>query len=471
MNILNAIRDENLFRPFLADENDSIKTWANWMVALRCLYGLPIKEKHSELVKHCTGRSIESMPKEGFRNALFLVGRRGGKSKIAGLISAYESLFSGREKHLSVGETGLATVVSPSRLQSQIIKGYNRAALSSPLLEQEVDRPQGDGFLLKNGVLSQVLTADFRTVRGFTQISVIADEICYLHLADEGKIRSDTELVAAIRPALITTGGRFIGISTKYSERGWAYKTWKRNFGNDAGRTLVWDSPSKLMNPTLDQQIIDDALLEDPAAARSEFLGEWREDIQAWLPREIIEICVRKSRFELIPRTDIQYRAFVDVSGGRNDDSAIAIGHQSENDGKVIVDFIKRYKAPHNPYEVIRQMAEVLRKFKIRQVVGDNYSAEFVASAFKSNGFFYEKSKLSKSQLYLELLPSICSQNIELLDDEISINQLSNLERRTRSGGKDSVDHPQGGHDDSANVIAGVNFVASKKIEFIGCIR
>jgi hypothetical protein len=96
-------------------------------------------------------------------------------------------------------------------------------------------------------------------------------------------------------------------------------------------------------------------------------------------------------------------------------------------------------------------------------VTGDNYAAEFVASAFTSQGVGYAKSSKPKSVLYLELLPRLCSGEIELLDDETSIDQLANLERRTRSGGRDIIDHAQGAHDDLANVIAGVADVTSAR--------
>jgi len=150
------------------------------------------------------------------------------------------------------------------------------------------------------------------------------------------------------------------------------------------------------------------------------------------------------------------------VSGGRSDSSAIAISHL-DKDGKVVIDYLREYKAPHSPYAIIKLMAETLNKFGIRRVIGDNYSAQFAADAFKSQGFHYEKSKLNKSQLYLELVSVICSNNIELLDDEVSIRQLASLERRTRSGGKDIVDHPTGGHDDLSNTIAGASFVTGRR--------
>ena len=41
--------------------------------------------------------------------------------------------------------------------------------------------------------------------------------------------------------------------------------------------------------------------------------------------------------------------------------------------------------------------------------------------------------------------------------------QLSTLERRTGRGGKDSIDHPPGGHDDVANVAAGCLVMATAR--------
>jgi len=36
------------------------------------------------------------------------------------------------------------------------------------------------------------------------------------------------------------------------------------------------------------------------------------------------------------------------------------------------------------------------------------------------------------------------------------VNQLASLERRTSRGGKETIDHSPGAHDDVANVVAGV---------------
>ena len=451
MNIITAIKDKNLFKPFIGDD---LSTWFSWFTALRCLYGLPIKNKENiELVKKCTGRTV--LPTGGFDVALFLVGRRSGKSKISAVIGAFEAAMSGREKLLSKGEMGVVAIISPTRKQSRIVKNYLRAIFAqTSLLKNEIESETAEGFLLSNGVQIEILVGDYRAIRGYTLLCAVVDEIAFFGLSDESKVKSDSELIRAISPSLATVQGKLIAIGSPYARKGWSYSQYKKNWGNNQGKTLVWNCSSRTMNETLPQSVVDAAMEEDLQAAKSEYLGEFRDDIAIFLPREIIEAVVIKNRLELLPNQSIFYFAFADVSGGRSDDAGLAIAHKSGR--KVIVDFIKQYRPPHSPYQVIGLMAEELRRYSIRKITGDNYSAEFVTQAFQNNGIKYEKSLLPKSALYLELLPRLCSSEIELLDNENSVNQLSALERRTRSGGRDSVDHCQGGKDDLANVIAGV---------------
>ena len=48
------------------------------------------------------------------------------------------------------------------------------------------------------------------------------------------------------------------------------------------------------------------------------------------------------------------------------------------------------------------------------------------------------------------------SGKADLLDIPRLTAQLAGLERRTARGGRDSIDHGPGGHDDVANAVAGV---------------
>lgn len=450
--IIEACRDDNLLRPFLGED---LITWNRWMTVLRIIYGHAIGPRQHAIIEQCTGRTPALLPSTGFDAALLLTGRRSGKSRIAAIVAAYEGCLAGHEEQLSPGETGVVCCTAPTRYQATIVRNYVRAIFEAPLLEPQVVRENADGFDLRNGISIQILAGDYRTVRGPTLVAAIVDEAAFFGYDHESKVKSDTELIRALRPALATVRGKLIAISSPYARAGWCYATYKGHYGNNGGKTLVWNCPSRTMNPTLPQAVVDDAMAEDLAAAKSEYMGEFRDEVNALLPRTVVESVVVPGRRELLPRMGTHYSAFADLSGGRADDAALAIGHRGD-DRKVIVDFLRRYRPPYNPQEVIANMAAALREYGCRWVTGDNYGAEFVAAAFTAQGINYSKCSQPKSALYLELLPRICSGEIELPDDEALINQLASLERRTRSGGKDTVDHPPGQHDDLANVVAGI---------------
>lgn len=465
MTIIDAIKDTNIFGPYFGQGDGA--TWRPWLVALRAVYGLPIVARKSrELVRACTGRKPQHLPTEGFDTALFLTGRRSGKSRIAAVIGAYEAVLARRHIQLARGEIGLVAVISPTRFQSRIVRNYLRAIFDTPMLAREIVRETGDGFALNSGVEIQILTGDWRSVRGFSLLAAIVDEAAFFGLDSESKVRSDTELMRAVQPSLATTGGKLVAISSPYAKKGWCYQQWKRHFGNDAGKTLVWNCPSRTMNATLPQTVVDDALAEDLQAAKSEYLGEFRDDVGEYLPRHVIESVVVKGRRQLLPRDDRKYVAFADVSGGRVDDATFAIAHR--NGRTVIVDHLKRYRPPFNPQDVCGDIAEEIKRYGIKRITGDNYAAEFVARAFTANGIRYQKADRPKSMLYAELLPRLCSGEIELPDNEILVDQLAGLERRTRSGGRDVIDHPPGSHDDLANAVAGVATVAAVNRILVG---
>jgi len=466
VNILDAINDDNLFKPFLGNDHTS---WQNWKALLSATYGLPIPRQNRAVVRQSTGRKVNKLPANGFDSVLLLTGRRSGKSRIAAVAGAFEAVLAGHEKKLARGEKGVIAIIAPTRRQAKIVKGYIRALFEPPLLEREVVSETGEGFELLNSNMIEILAGDFRTVRGYTLIAAIVDEAAFFGVEEESRIRSDTELIRAVKPALATVGGKLIAITTPYAKKGWCYSTYKKHYANDNGKTLVWNCPSRTMNPTLPQSVVDEALAEDLAAAKAEYLGEFRDDVAEFLTRSMIESLVVPGRKELLPKYGVRYVAFVDMSGGRNDDAALAIAHN--NDTKAVIDFLKSYRPPYNPHVVIKQMAEELKRYGIRQVTGDQYAAEFTAQAFESQGIRYRKSPLPKSGLYLELLPRMCSGEIELPDDDKLVSQLAGLERRTRSGGKDIIDHAQGAKDDAANAVAGVSYSFSQKTIRIGAFR
>jgi hypothetical protein len=140
----------------------------------------------------------------------------------------------------------------------------------------------------------------------------------------------------------------------------------------------------------------------------------------------------------------------------------LAIAHRE--DGSAVLDAIREVRPPFSPEVVVQDFAETLKRYRISQVRGDRYGAEWVAEQFRKVGITYRPAEKAKSDIYREFLPAINSQTVELLDHSKLIAQLCALERRTARGGRDSIDHPPNGRDDVVNAAAGaVQLVLARK--------
>lgn len=155
------------------------------------------------------------------------------------------------------------------------------------------------------------------------------------------------------------------------------------------------------------------------------------------------------------------YIAFVDPSGGSSDSMTLAIAHK---EGETeILDALRERKPPFSPEAVVEEFASLIKSYRCSKVYGDRYGGDWVAEQFQKRGVFYEPSLKPKSELYGDLLPLVNSGAADLLDHERLVTQLVSLERRTSRGGRDSIDHAPGGHDDVANAVAGALVTAFKE--------
>ena len=64
-------------------------------------------------------------------------------------------------------------------------------------------------------------------------------------------------------------------------------------------------------------------------------------------------------------------------------------------------------------------------------------------------------AKQTKSELFRDLLPLLNSGRIVLPRNDRLQGQIVGLERRTSAVGRDTISHPDRGHDDVANAVAG----------------
>lgn len=142
------------------------------------------------------------------RRVLLCCTRQWGKSTCAALIALHECLYQA---------PAMVLCVSPS--QSQSVELFSKlhqmwAKLpGAPEAHQEsLTRMQ-----LANGWRIVSLPGSERTTRGWSG--------CTLLIIDEAA-RVPEELLAAVRPTLAATNGRFLALSTPAGKRGWFYEAW-----------------------------------------------------------------------------------------------------------------------------------------------------------------------------------------------------------------------------------------------------
>jgi hypothetical protein len=459
MNIIEAIQDQRFFRPLFKD----LGTWRSWLVLLKSIFGLPFEGPEEEQIySACTG--IDSPPERQAREAFIIAGRRSGKSFMASVIAVFLATFKDWRPYLSPGEKGWIFIIATDRDQAKIIKRYISAILdSNPIFRNMVAKNLEWAIELKNDISIAVKTCNFRSIRGFTVVAAICEELAFWK--DENSANPAQEVLTALRPALVTIPESvLIAISTPYSRSGVLWEQFKAHFGKATGTgPLVWKAPTRIMNPTISVAAIENDMREDPCRARAEWEAEWRDDIEAFLGLDAIEAAVVPGRFELPRLRDMEYFGFIDPSGGRQDSFTLAVCHKEES-GKIILDCVREVRPPFAPQDAVAEFSDVLESYGISCVEGDRYSAEWVVSEFRKHNIMVEGSELTSSEIYLSFLPLLMNGSVELLESPRLLEQLRGLERRTRVGGRDLVTHGpfSGAHDDLATAVAGAAVKASK---------
>jgi hypothetical protein len=438
-------------------------SWRPGFTFLKSLFGEPLDDGELELFKRFTGR--QTAPTVPCREGWLCAGRRGGKSRLAALTAVYLGCFKDWTPHLSAGEKAVVCVLATNRDVSQVVLGYINGLIdSTPALAELVEDRGAEHIDLAGRVSIEVHTSSFRSIRGRTIAAAILDEVAYWR--SEESANPDYEIVTALRPALETlrkSGALLLGISSPFAKRGVLFDAYRKHYGKDGDPVLVWKSTSRELNENISEETVEAALEEDPAAARAEWLAEFRRDIESFVSREAVEAVVVPGRFEL-PPSGFMYSGFCDAAGGSGQDSmTLGISHAEERNGEMVavLDCVREVRPPFSPEGAVEEFAEVLKRYGIYEVVGDRYSGDIIPEQFRKRGIEYRQSEKTKSDIYKDLLPIINSGRCELLDDKRLIAQLCNLERRVARGGKESIDAPPSrmnsaeGHDDRVNASAG----------------
>ncbi len=364
---------------------------------LLAILGEPLTTDELRVFQTLTHRDAE--PLQLIEIFIAIVGRRGGKSRAMSVLAAFIAALCDHTGKVVPGEKPLVLCLAQNQKQAQVVFGYIVAVFETvAALKSMVVNRTANSLTLSNGVSIEVRPASFRGLRGVTALAVLADETCFWY-SEETSRNADSEILNAVRPSLATTGGPLIMISSPYAKRGETWELYRKHFGPQGDPLiLVAQGASRDFNPSLPQKIVDRALEADPEAAAAEYLGQWRNDIAAFVSREVVDACVTSGCFERAPLSDIAYFGFVDPSGGSSDSMTAAIAHR-END-VIVLDAVREHKPPFSPEAVTAEMAAFFKSYRVLSIRGDRYGGEWPREAFRKYGSnTYRPTRIAASSI------------------------------------------------------------------------
>ena len=389
---------DGIFRPWFDGES-----WNAWKSVLRGTSALPTSDTDVELFKTVTGD--RRPPKKRPREIWICGGRRMGKDFVASAIAAHEAAYFDQQDRLRPGERALVAIIACDRDQAKICLNYIRAFFELGPLKKMVKRETLDGFELRNHVDVSVQTNNFRAPRGRPILLAILDEVAFFR--DENSSSPDVELYRSLVPGTATLSGQIIGISSPFMKSGLLFEKWQKHFGQDNDDIVVIQAESRKLNPTIPAEIVEQALVDDPAGAAAEWLAQFRDDIAGFIPYSVVDRCIVKDRVELEPQLNSFYYAFLDVSSGiakGGDSMTLAIAHACDQ-GVVVLDLVREVVPPFQTNVVAAEFAETMRRYGVSRAVSDRVGLGWVSQAFYDEGIMLQYSARTKSEIYLAALP------------------------------------------------------------------
>lgn len=194
---------------------------------------------------------------------------------------------------------------------------------------------------------------------------------------------------------------------------------------------------------------------------RQEYEASIERGVGAAFPGSIVSAAIDRNIFERPAIEKVQYMAFVDAAGGGACEYTLAVFHKE--DKQLIHDAIAAEIAT-NPEQTTDKFSQIVKRYGVRGVTGDAYSAGWVKEQWRKRGIEYTTCAITASDLYIEFQPLIKQGLVRLLDDHPTEMQFQNLvHKKASTTGKDQIVSVPGEMVDRVNAIAGAAVITHQQ--------
>lgn len=192
-----AMEDPRLFGPWFSGPS-----WTAHKISAKAEDGEPLTPAEAEVFASISGN--RTPPTGPAREVWKFEGRRTAKTLTTGARGVHAATCVDYSPYLKPGERAVMAIISGDRDQSSICFRYVEAFFDNiPVLGALVTGRTKDSIELSNGVSVQVMTSNFRRIRGRTVCFAVCEEVCFWY-DDEESRNPASEVIAALRPAMAT---------------------------------------------------------------------------------------------------------------------------------------------------------------------------------------------------------------------------------------------------------------------------
>jgi phage FluMu gp28-like protein len=250
-------------------------------------------------------------------------------------------------------------IVSPSLRQSKMVMGIVQSILSSNQhLSANVMHNNRIELELRNDSTIVATPNNPDRIRGYTADHIYLDEAAHF-LNDEPVMR-------AIKPMQIATQGTFTIVSTPFGKRGLFWDQYKIATDEHAATRDVksYEFCPSTISPLITQERLErERLNHTEPEFRQEYLGEFIEQVDTYLPLDLITPCVDSSLvMQDVGEPGKEYVIGIDFAKQR--DETVVILAELEKDGCLVVKHVSAWSGM-NYGEQVGRIGQLAKTFKI----------------------------------------------------------------------------------------------------------
>lgn len=419
-------------------------------------------------------------------------GIRAGKSEIAAFIVAYEAVCGGHEAYVRDGKKAVCFQIAQDLQFAQYaLHGINANLEAIPILARRTDKWKhvtARRIDLFNNMVVMTTPPTIKSVRGYDAPVTVMDEVgVWYQEADSANPDSAVYSQVKSRQAQFAHP-KIVGISSPWNKAG---LLWARSQAGTDGRNLQCDScrelgstklncracasirrphrnrvvlhatTASLGNPLITRKWLQSTRDQDVKAFERECLARFLDSLSGFLDSTLLQKAVEHGTIERSPQPRFLYVAAMDPAF-RRDAFAFSVGHVDDT-GVFHIDLSRRWIKPQetmigwNPTEILREIAALCAKYRVSQVVTDQYHFESLEQLALQMGLTIKKLTFtagSKAEIYGNLRNLLNTGKLRLLDDPETYSELASLERRLSQAGGVQISAPPNMHDDMATVVA-----------------